>query len=245
VNTPHCLLVLPIYNEDLQLESSVRRLYAHATEHLSDGYDWEIVVADNASTDRSPEIYAKLAQELPKVRGVRLEQKGRGRMLKHLWMHQDFDVSLYMDLDLSTDLKHIRPSLDAITQKGFAISSGSRLLKESKVEKRTLKREVLSRGYIRLVRALAGSRISDFQCGFKAISKNAALQLVPLVEDTTWFFDSELLIIGEKAGFPIHQEPVHWIDDAGTTVHIWNTAVDDLVGLRRVMKNKPWHTLKP
>ena len=117
-------------------------------------------------------------------------------------------------------------------------------LKGAKVVGRSLKREITSRGYIYLIKALAWSHLSDYQCGFKAISKKAALELLPLVEDVTWFFDSELLLLAEKAGYRIYEEPVHWEDDPGTTVNVYTTARDDLMGLARVMRERPWRKLK-
>ncbi len=111
---PHLLLVLPIYNEEVDLERSMRQLYAFAKKELDAEYHWQILVGDNASTDRSPEIYQSLAKEDAHFTFKRLEQKGRGRMLKAIWQEQPYDLSLYMDLDLSTDLSHVQPCLRAI-----------------------------------------------------------------------------------------------------------------------------------
>lgn len=236
-------LVLPIYNEEDQLAWSVGELCKYADKELGD-YDWRVIVGDNASTDRSPEIYAGLEKENPRIGHVRLEQKGRGRMLKKIWLEEPFDVSMYMDVDLSTSLDHIKPCVDAIAHKGYDIASGSRLKKGAKVVGRSLKREITSRGYIFLIKAIAWSRLSDYQCGFKAISKTAAKKLLPLVQDTTWFFDSELLLIAEKSGFRIYEEPVYWKDDPGTTVNVVSTAKDDIKGLARVIRTRPWKQLR-
>jgi glycosyltransferase involved in cell wall biosynthesis len=235
-------LVLPIYNEEVQLEQSVTTLVQFAQKNLAD-FDWRIIVGDNASTDSSAQIYQKLHQSMPEVTFRRLEQKGRGRMLKAIWLDEEFDLSLYCDIDLSTELEHIVPCIEAL-QFGFDLAIGSRLKKGSEVHGRSLLREFTSRVYVALVRAVAGSKISDFQCGFKGITKDAALRYVPLVEDVTWFFDTELILLVEKSGGKIFEEPVVWRDDPGTTVHITKTAIDDLRGLRRILINKPWLQLK-
>jgi glycosyltransferase involved in cell wall biosynthesis len=240
---PVLALVLPIYNEEEQLAASVSELCAYAEKELQ-AYDWRVIVGDNASTDRSPQIYAELEKTNSRLGHVRLEQKGRGRMLKKIWAEEPFDVSLYMDVDLSTRLKHVRPCVDAIAFNGYDLASGSRLKRGAKVVGRSLKREITSRGYIYIIRALAWSHLSDYQCGFKAVSKEAALRLLPLVEDPAWFFDSELLLLAEKGGFKIYEEPVYWQDDPGTTVNVYTTARDDLRGLARVVRERPWKNLK-
>jgi len=240
---PVLALILPIYNEEADLSGSVGTLREYASKELG-AYDWRIIIGDNGSDDHSSEIYAVLEKDDSRVSHVRLEQKGRGRMLKKIWLEEPFDVSLYMDVDLSTRLSHIKPCVDAIAFSKFDIASGSRMKSGAKVIGRPLKREITSRGYIYLLKALAWSKLSDYQCGFKAISKKAALTLLPLVEDVTWFFDSELLLLAEKAGFKIFEEPVYWKDDPGSTVNVVTTAVDDLKGLGRVMRKRPWKALK-
>jgi hypothetical protein len=81
--------------------------------------------------------------------------------------------------------------------------------------------------------AAGGAGFSDAQCGFKAIRACAARELLPLAADTSWFFDTELLVLAERAGLRIHEVPVDWIDDADPRVDIMATAVGDLRGIRR------------
>jgi glycosyltransferase involved in cell wall biosynthesis len=244
MSKPRLLLILPIYNEEQDLERSVRRL-VHYAEHELGGYAWKVLVGDNASTDRSPEIYHRLQKEDPRVTFLRIEQKGRGRILKHIWLTQPYDVSMYMDLDLSTDLRHIKPCVDRLAEQGYDLAIGSRLRPGAKVTGRTPLREATSRGYVLITRLIAGSRLTDFQCGFKAIRQEAALRVLPAVLDTNWFFDTELLLTAEKAGLRIYEEPVHWEDDPGSTVHIGKTIREDLRGLLRVKRSQPWRSVPP
>ena len=123
----------------------------------------------------------------------------------------------YMDVDLSTDLADISPLLGGIVDEGYDIAYGSRLARAANIE-RSFRREVNSRGYIALIKLLFWTRFSDAQCGFKAISRQAADELLPHIEDGEWFFDTELLITAEKAGYRLKEVPVRWVEDADTRV---------------------------
>src|SRR5262249_31079693 len=92
----------------------------------------------------------------------------------------------------------------------------------------------LSRGYNAILRAALGARFSDAQCGFKAIRADRARELLPLVRDRAWFFDTELLVLAERAGLRIHEVPVDWTDDHDSRVEIVQTAIDALGGVWRL-----------
>ena len=211
----------------------VRRLHEFMSEAMA-GYDWAIVVADNGSTDGTLDAAASLSTEFPEVRCTRLEQRGRGRALRRAWTESRADVVAYMDVDLSTDLGSLPPLVSAIADDGYDLAIGSRLLPDSQVVGRTLKREITSRGYSLLFRAMFFTTFRDAQCGFKAASRRAADDLAPLVRDNGWFFDSELLILAQKCGYRIRELPVHWEDDPDTRVRILRTAWEDVKGLLRL-----------
>jgi putative flippase GtrA len=99
---------------------------------------------------------------------------------------------------------------------------------------RGAKREFISRAYNILLHGALAVRFSDAQCGFKAIRADVAQRLLPLVEDTGWFFDTELLVLAERSGLRIHEVPVDWVDDPDSRVDIVKTAVADLKGVARV-----------
>ena len=96
-------------------------------------------------------------------------------------------------------------------------------------------REFISRSYNFILRTVLGVRFSDAQCGFKAVRRDAAQQLLPLVEDTGWFFDTELLVLAERTGLRIHEVPVDRVDDPDSRVDIVATAVAGLKGVARVL----------
>ncbi len=225
-----CDVVLPVYNEQEQIRDSVLKLRAFLKENLK--IPWQIVVADNGSTDGTLKLARELGQEFPDVKAMHMEQKGRGRALRRVWMESQSDILSYMDIDLSTDLSAFPPLAGAIAE-GYDIAIGSRLSRGAKV-KRSLKREITSRAYNVIVKIIHQTRFSDAQCGFKAISRLAARDLLPLTKDNEWFFDTELLILAEKKGYRIKEIPVKWIEDPGTTVKVLKTAYKDIKGLLRL-----------
>jgi len=140
-----------------------------------------------------------------------------------------------MDVDLSTDLAAVLPLVAPLLSGHSDLAIGTRLARGSRVQ-RGPKREVISRGYNLILRTVLGARFSDAQCGFKAIRADRARQLLPLVEDTGWFFDTELLVLADRAGMRVHEVPVDWIDDPDSRVDIVSTAVDDLKGIARMRR---------
>ncbi len=236
-------VVVPVYNEERDLERGVTLLAEFL--QASCPYRWCIVVADNASTDRTWEIAQALIRRLPEhVKAIHLDRKGRGRALRRAWLDSDADVVSYMDVDLSTGLDAFMPMIEPLVKGECDVATGSRLLPGSRI-KRSLKREFISRTYNLMVRAMFPfKQFSDAQCGFKACTRRAVQELVPLVEDQAWFFDSELLLRAGQRGFCIHDVPVRWEEDPGTTVKIASTAWEDIKGLFRVRFNpnpKPIH----
>ncbi len=227
-------VTIPVYNEEKILSSSIATLHKFLQDHCR--FEWEIVIANNASIDRTQEVAESLSRTYSGVRVVYLEQKGRGRALKKVWSESSADILSYMDVDLSSNLYAFPPLIEALISGGFDIGIGSRLLKAS-TTRRSLKREVISRCYNLLVKAFFFTKFSDAQCGFKAITQRTAQHLLPLVEDTGWFFDTELLVIGEKLGYRIFDLPVSWIEDLDSRVKIVQTALDDIRGLIRVRQN--------
>lgn len=224
-------IVVPVFDEQDDLERSVRRLLDHLRGSFP--YSFRITVADNASTDATPAIAARLAATVPELRSVRLEAKGRGRALREVWLASDALVLAYCDVDLSTDLNAVLPLVAPLVSGHSDLAIGTRLSRASRVV-RGAKREFLSRSYNLLLRGALSAGFSDAQCGFKAIRSDVARRLLPLVEDTGWFFDTELLVLAEKAGLRIHEVPVDWVDDPNSSVDILRTATDDLRGVWRV-----------
>jgi glycosyltransferase involved in cell wall biosynthesis len=227
-------VVLPVLNEEKVLERSVRALHAFLSDHLPQ-HDWRIVVADNGSTDRTFAIAEALETSLGKVSALHIPEAGRGRALTLAWLASDADVRSYMDIDLSTDLAAFPALVGAILDDGYDVAVGSRLSRESETT-RSLKREVLSRGFVLMTNLLFRAHLHDTQCGFKAVSADAAARLLPLVKDTGWFWDTELLLLAAKGGWRIATVPVRWLEDTDSRVKIVSTASKDIAGLLRMLR---------
>jgi putative flippase GtrA len=224
-------VVIPVYNEEVDLGPAVMRLHNYLSTRIP--LTFRITIADNASTDGTASIADQLAAELTHVRSIHLPEKGRGRALKAVWAASEASVLAYMDVDLSTDLDALLPLVAPLISGHSDVAIGTRLHRGARVV-RGSKREFISRCYNLILRGALSARFSDAQCGFKAIRADVAHQLLPLVEDTGWFFDTELLILAERSGLRIHEVPVDWVDDPDSRVDIISTAKADLRGVLRM-----------
>ena len=226
-------IVVPVHNEQRSLRTSILSLVDYVR---AQPWTHRIVIADNASTDATPQIGAELAAGMPDVAYLRLEQKGRGRALRQAWGEANAKAVAYMDVDLSTDLAAL-PVLVAPLLSGHSdVAIGTRLNAASRVT-RGPKREFISRSYNRLVRLTLRSRFSDAQCGFKAVRADRLPALLAQVKDQDWFFDTELLVVAERTGLRIHEVPVDWVDDPDSRVDIMTTALADLRGIARLSRD--------
>lgn len=225
-------VIIPVLNEEHSLPRCIEMLRSFFSEHPDRA--WSILVADNGSIDRTVEVANGLMNSSGDLRITHIEERGRGRALKKAWLESDADIRCYMDVDLSTDLKHLPELVSAIADEDHSLATGSRLMSDSDVVNRTLKREITSRGYSALFRTMFFTKFKDAQCGFKAISADAANALVPLVKDNAWFFDTELLLIAQRNGYSIKEIPVRWVDDPDSRVKIISTAWEDIKGLLRL-----------
>jgi glycosyltransferase involved in cell wall biosynthesis len=226
-------LVIPCYNEAHVIADSIRSTLSFLDEHPE--HEWRIVVADNASTDGTLDAACELEAAHPGLVVVlHIPVKGRGLALRTAWLTSDAEICAYMDVDLSTDLKHLPELIDPLAADEADLSFGTRLDPLSETV-RGWRREFTSRAYVFILRWFGGLKVSDAQCGFKAIRTDAARALLPVVEDTGWFFDSEMLLIAQQNGYRLCEVPV-WTDDPDSRVDIIKTATDDLKGLWRLRR---------
>src|SRR5437867_7552334 len=223
-------IVIPVCNEERDLVPNVRRLHAYLEARFP--FPTTITIVDNASTDATWPIAEYLAAGLPNVRALHLNAKGRGRALRTAWLSSEASIVAYMDVDLSTDLDALLPLVAPLISGHSDLAIGSRLARGARV-RRGPKRELISRAYNFLLRIGLGAKFTDAR-GFKAISAVAARRLVPAVEDQAWFFDTELLVLAQRAGMRIHEVPVDWTDDPDSRVDLARTAMDDLRGILRM-----------
>ena len=229
-------VVVPVYNEELALGPSIRRLHRFLSDELP--FTWRIVIADNDSTDATPLIAQQLTEQLSAVELLSLDAKGRGRALRAAWSARDARVVCYMDVDLSTDLNGLLPLLAPLLSGHSDVAIGSRLAPGARVV-RGAKREFISRSYNRILRVALRARFSDAQCGFKAVRGDVVDSLLSEIRDEAWFFDTELLVLAQRHGLRIHEVPVDWIDDPDSRVDLLATALADLRGVARLQATSP------
>lgn len=229
---PRVDVVIPCLDEVQVLRQSVETTVRLFAEHPE--FEWRLIIADNGSTDGTTELATRLTEEYPQVAAIFLPVRGRGLALKQAWLDSDSDIVAYMDVDLSTDIRHLPVLIGMVASGGCDIAIGSRLARGSRT-KRSIKRETTSRGYVAMIRAtFPRLRITDAQCGFKALNRKAVTELVPLIENNMWFFDTEMLILAHKHGYTIRELPVRWVEDSDTKVKILKTAAEDIRGLVRM-----------
>jgi glycosyltransferase involved in cell wall biosynthesis len=232
--TPEVDLVLPVFDDERDLERLVPTHHEFLSREFP--YSFRLTIADNASTDATAVIASGLALEIPEVISVCVTEKGTGRALRQVWATLPARVLAYCDIDLSTDLATLAPLVAVVMSGHSDLAIGTRLAPGSPVV-RGAKREVISRCYDLLLRGCVGVRFSDAQCGFKAILADVAAALLPLIEDAGWFFDTEFLVLAERAGLRIHQVPVGWIEDPRSSVDIAAKATVDLRGVVRLAQS--------
>lgn len=228
---PQIEIVIPVRNEERSLARSVRSLVAYLRAELP--FRVRVTIADNGSSDGTWGVAEGLVAGLAEVRAVRLEQAGKGHAIRSCWLESDAEVLAFMDVDLSSGLNALLPLVAPLLSGHSDVAIGTRLARGSRVSRGSW-REVISRSYNLLLHALLDAGFSDAQCGFKAIRADKARQLLPFTEDAGFFFDTELLVLAERAGLRVHEVPVDWIDDPESSVDVLATALANLRGVARL-----------
>ncbi|HEX3779592.1 MAG TPA: bifunctional glycosyltransferase family 2/GtrA family protein [Pseudonocardiaceae bacterium] len=228
-------VVIPVYNEENALPGCIQVLHAYLSRHIP--FAWTITVVNNASTDATQAVATELARTNTGVRVLQLDRKGRGLALRAAWNSSDADISVYMDVDLSTGLDALLPLIAPLSNGHSDIAIGSRLAPGARTV-RGPKREMISRCYNALIRLTHGARFSDAQCGFKAVRTSIIRPLLPHLADDSWFFDTELLLLAEHNGLRVYEVPVDWVEDTDTRVEVFKTVLGDIRGLIRVARDK-------
>nr|WP_321349688.1 glycosyltransferase [uncultured Methanoregula sp.] len=216
MSKPEITAIIPVFNDRESLELAIPR----SLETLSKiTPDFEIIIAEDGSTDGSSEFVRDYEKRDSRIRLLHSdERQGRGRALTRAIRDAKGSIVCYYDVDLATNMQHLRELIGAI-QEGSDMSTGSRLLPQSDIV-RTEGREIASRSYNLLVRVILGSALFDHQCGFKAFNRERILPLLPTIRSDHWFWDTEILVRGQKMGFTVKEFPVHWRAGKGTTVRM-------------------------
>ena len=205
-------IVIPVYNEEDQLEQSILTLH-HFLSTKYPSSQWRITIANNGSRDSTKEIAVNLVEKHNNINYFHLDGKGFGKAVKSAWKDSPYSILGFMDLDLSTDLKHLPEAIDILRDGRVDIVVGNRLLPKSVVENRSPLREITSRSFNLILMVYLNVSFSDGMCGFKFIRRENCAKLLDFgIQNDEWFFSTELLIIAEWLGFKIYELPVRWVD---------------------------------
>ncbi len=214
MTVPEVTAIIPVFNDRTALAAAIPASVA-VLETIAPGF--EIIIAEDGSTDGSADLVRELAGDDKRIRLLHSDERlGRGKALNRAIAAAGSPVVCYYDVDLATDMQHLEELIGAI-RNGADIATGSRLLPASDT-RRTGGREIASRGYNFLVRLILGSRVCDHQCGFKAFNRERIEKILPLITSGHWFWDTELLVRCQKAGYRVAELPVRWRSGQGTTV---------------------------
>ncbi|MEM3087308.1 MAG: glycosyltransferase family 2 protein [Halobacteria archaeon] len=217
-------LVIPAYNEAAGLPRAVEA----ARSALAPLGSFEIILAEDGSTDGTDRAAADLAERFPDVRHLHSDRRlGRGGALRRAFAESRGGILAYMDVDLATDVAHL-PALVGAVRDGADAATGSRRVPGSAAE-RSPKRSFLSGAYNGWVRLWLGSGVRDHQCGFKAFRRESLLPLLGRVRSDGWFWDTETLVLAQRAGMKVVEIPVRWREQRRTKVRLGR----DILGLAR------------
>ena len=219
-------VVLPAYNEAETIEGTVNVTLETLGAFLPAG-SFEVLVAEDGCTDRTPQIATRMVREDDRVRHFHSDERlGRGGALERAFRASDGDVLVYFDTDLATDMAYLEALVESIRSEGYDLATGSRRIPGEKQE-REPERGFASKGYNALVRTVLRSSLYDHQCGFKAFDRDALFDLLEGVEDDHWFWDTEVLVRAQRAGYAVKEFPVGWEPKGDTTVDL----VRDVLGM--------------
>jgi glycosyltransferase AglD len=200
-------LILPAYNEADRIEETVKQT-AKALEKITSFF--EIIIVEDGSNDGTDKIASKLAMEHNYISHIHSDLRlGKGGALTKALKYTSGGILCFMDVDLATDLIHLKELINSISIEGYDFAIGSRMIPGSDA-KRSLKRDVASKGFKFLVRTVLNSNIYDHQCGFKAFKRESIFNLLDKVQDKRWFWDTELLVLAQYYGYKVKEFPVTW-----------------------------------
>lgn len=227
-------IIFPVLNERLRLEKGIR----NTVEYLQsiNFSDYRITIVDNGSEDETPEIAKKMVGEFPQVSYERIQIRGVGAAFRKGVELNECDIVGYMDIDLSTNIKHLGEAIEIFKKDGSVqYINGSRFAKESDTKGRLWYRKITSQGLLILLKLFLGMKCSDAICGFTFVRKEVAKELIEASsDDNGWFYMIEFLLRAEKRRMNVLDYPVEWQEDYNTTVKIFKTICNYLVQITRL-----------
>ena len=214
----HLSIIIPAYNEENRIGNSLRKIFRYLKEQ---DHDFEIIVIDDGSNDKTLNLLTEYSQEFPNLIVLKNEiNYGKGYSVKRGILKSRGDIVLYADADLSTPIEEMEKLLNWL-DKGYQISIGSRDLPGSKIKKhQAWYREFMGRAFNKIIRIILDLDFRDTQCGFKCFKRSAALEVFNSMKLDGFSFDVEILFIAKKRGFKVKEVPVTWYDSPESKVKI-------------------------
>jgi uncharacterized protein (TIRG00374 family) len=232
---PEVSVVLPAYDEEETLERTLGKTLETLAGFLPEGA-FEVIIAEDGCTDRTPDIADRLARDDDRVRHLHsAERLGRGKALQRAFERADGDVVAYLDTDLATDMRHLEELIESVRTGDADIATGSRWIPGHEAD-RPMNRSIPSRGFNVLARLVLRSTLRDHQCGFKAFDREALLAILEDVEDDHWFWDTEVLVRAQRAGHDVQEFPVEWTPKDDTSVDL----IRDVFGMGSQIVRTGW-----
>lgn len=229
-------ILFPVLNEERRLEKGILKTLVYLKRYKL--FDYQLTIVDNGSTDETEAISRRLSEKYSRVHYLKTTERGVGVALRTGIADNTCEILGYMDIDLSTGIKHLRDVKEIFeNQPQIQIIKGSRLLKSSTVIGRKISREVTSRGLNTLLHQVFNNHFSDALCGFDFFRKETIDALVAdSSQDNGWFYCVELLLRAERMGIEVHDIPVIWEDDYDTKVKVIKTVMSYLKQIYRLKK---------
>ena len=214
---PTYSIVLPAYNESQRIAATIEKILAYANLHA---WSAEIIVVNDGSRDDTAEIVRKYASKNPMLRLIENPgNRGKGFSVKNGMLHADGKILLFSDADLSSPIAEADKLFAAIDE-GADVAIGSRWLKtELQIQRQPFYRQIFGRVFNLALRVVLGLNFKDTQCGFKAFTRSAAMQLFPVQRIERWGFDPELLYLAKRCGLMVAEVPVAWSHREGTRIN--------------------------
>ena len=231
-------ITIPVLNEAQTLETQVNTLLRYIKENKVELGSIVVVISDNGSTDGTEEIAKELVNANANVRYIRMHERGVGLALKTSWIKSDAEIVGYMDLDLATDLRHLKCALLPLLNCNADIVTGSRLASGAKVIGRTKLRSFTSIVLNKIIQMVFGASFTDGMCGFKFLRREILESLIRSGANSNgWFFATELLVVAEHRKYRVMDLPVVWTDDSNSKVKIVKLSIEYILSIRRLKKN--------
>lgn len=229
-------IAIPVYNEERRLAAGLDKLIHFRKKN---NLTFTVAIADNGSVDKTKMIAEDYCQKFNFISYAQVEGKGVGKALKKVWFNSDADIVGYLDVDHSTDLQHLMQVIQLFQDPKIQVISGSRLIPGAKVTDRKWTREVSSRGFNFLLRALLSVRFTDGMCGFKFFRRSVIQKLQQAgLDNDQWFFNTQILVKAEWLGYTVTEIPVHWTDDPDSKAKILSLAVEYLRAIFKLKAEK-------